>query len=174
MKQDMQLKLQAYLDGELPPVEARAVADWVAGDPEARALLTELTNTRAAVVAHDADIKVPVSRDFYWAGIRRQIERQAQAAQPRPQETSGSIFTLLRRMLIPAGGLAAVVLAGLLAWQPLRNGSGHLTEETDTTFADAGAFTYRDYSSGTTLVWVNYPAESDFARMDVGDILESY
>jgi hypothetical protein len=25
--------------------------------------------------------------------------------------------------------------------------------------ADAGAFTYRDYSAGTTLVWFSYPAD---------------
>ena len=42
MKQEQEFKLQAYLDGELPEAEARQVADWVAKDAEAAALLSEL------------------------------------------------------------------------------------------------------------------------------------
>jgi len=65
-----------------------------------------------------------------------------------------------------------VVLAVLVAWQPLRSPGNVVVEETETTFADAGAFTYRDYASGTTLVWVSYPAENDFPGTDLDDILE--
>ena len=41
MKQDLQLKLQAYLDGELPSGEAQAVTDWLAQDPR-RACLSRV------------------------------------------------------------------------------------------------------------------------------------
>ena len=34
---------------------------------------------------------------------------------------------------------------------------------TETALADPGAFTYRDYASGTTLVWLSYPAENELA-----------
>lgn len=170
MKQDIQLKLQAYLDGELPSAEAASVADLIASDVEARALLTELTNTRAAIAAHEAEIKVPASREFYWSGIRREIERQEKSAPP--QSSGVSLFALLRRMLLPASGLVAVLLAVTLAWQPFRSMGTAVVEETETTFADAGAFTYRDYASGTTLVWVSYPAENDFADMSLDDILD--
>jgi anti-sigma factor RsiW len=171
MKQDMQFKLQAYLDGELPSGEARDVGELIARDDQARALLTELTNTRACIAAHEADIKVPVARDFYWSGIRREIERQ----EPRPtaQPQGPSLLASLRRMLLPASGLVAVLLAVILASQPVGSGSTTV-EATETTFADAGAFTYQDHSSGTTLVWVNYPAENDFAGMDMDDILDFY
>ena len=40
--QDAQLKLQAYLDGELPAREAAKVRDWVAREQQAQALLEEL------------------------------------------------------------------------------------------------------------------------------------
>jgi anti-sigma factor RsiW len=169
MKQDIQLKLQAYLDGELLPSEAKAVADLVAQDAQARELLTELTNTRAVIGAHEADIKVPATREFYWSGIRREIER---LEDPPPQTQGVSIYALLRRMLIPASGLAVVVLAVMLAGNPIRSTGNVVIEETETTFADAGAFTYRDYDSGTTLVWVDYPAENEFAEMDLDDILD--
>jgi anti-sigma factor RsiW len=170
MNQDIQLKLQAYLDGELPAGEAKAVADLIASDAEAGGLLKELTHTRDAIVAHQAEIKVPATREFYWSGIRREIERQEKSA---PAPVPGpSIFTLLRRMLTPAAGVAAVLLAVLLAGRQFYPAGGSFREEVETTFADSGAFTYRDYASGTTLVWMDYPAENDFAEMDLEDILE--
>src|SRR5262245_14904402 len=64
MKEDIQLKLQAYLDGELPAQDAKAVTELLASDGEARALLMELTNTRNAITAHEAEIKVPANREF--------------------------------------------------------------------------------------------------------------
>lgn len=170
MKQDIQLKLQAYLDGELPPAEAKDMASLVSSDVPARELLTELTNTRTAMAAHESDVKVPATREFYWSGIRREIERQEKSSPPQPQEVS--IFAMLRRMLVPASGLVAVLLAVMLAGQSFRSTGSMRGEETETTFADAGAFTYRDYASGTTLVWMDYPAENEFAEKNADDTLE--
>ena len=170
MKQDIQLKLQAYLDGELPTGEAKAMADLLAGGGEARDLLTELTNTRNAIVAHEAEIKVPAAPEFYWSGIRREIERQEKSSPAPAQEVS--IVSVIRRMLVPASGVAAVLLAVMLAGHQFYTPNGAFREEVETTFEDSGAFTYRDYASGTTLVWMDYPAENEFAEMDLDDILE--
>ena len=49
MNFDSQLKLQAYLDGELSPREARRVESWLAEDQQARLLVAELKNTKAAI-----------------------------------------------------------------------------------------------------------------------------
>ena len=49
MNEDLQLKLQAYLDGELPPGEVKGMADLVAQNPDRRAWLAELTHTRSAL-----------------------------------------------------------------------------------------------------------------------------
>ncbi|HEX5218346.1 MAG TPA: hypothetical protein VFZ59_02165 [Verrucomicrobiae bacterium] len=171
MKEEIQLKLQAYLDGELPAGEVKTVVDLLAGDAEARELLAELTNTRNAITAHAGEITVPATREFYWSGIRREIERQEKTA-PAPAQ-SASLFGMLRRLLVPASGVAAVLLAVVLAGRQFAaSEGGTFREEVETTFEDSGAFTYRDYSSGTTLVWVDYPAENDFAEMDLEDILE--
>ena len=44
---------------------------------------------------------------------------------------------------------------------------GHsATTGIETALADAGAFTYRDYSAGATLVWLTYPAENEVADDD--------
>ena len=170
MKEDIQLKLQAYLDGELPAGEAKAVTELLNSDEEMRGLLTELTNTRNAVAAHEAEIKVPATREFYWSGIRREIERAEKSSPATAPQ--GSMFAAIRRMLVPASGVAAVLLAVMLAGHQFYSPAGTFREEVETTFEDSGAFTYRDYSSGTTLVWMDYPAENDFAQMGSDDILE--
>jgi hypothetical protein len=44
--------------------------------------------------------------------------------------------------------------------------------ERETALADTGAFTYRDYVAGTTLVWLSYPAEGDSADEDATGMLD--
>src|SRR5688572_13666401 len=108
MNQDFQLKLQAYMDGELSERETREVEAALADDAEARALLTELRNTAGALADFGNDLKLPETREFFWSKIQREIQRQGMAAQaPTP-------VPLWRRFLIPAGAFAALVLVGLV------------------------------------------------------------
>ena len=168
MKQDLQLKLQAYLDGELPSGETQSVTEWLSQDAAARDLLAELTNTRTALLAHESDIKVPDSREFYWSKIRRQIEREEQSA---PAIKTVSLMERFRRLLIPAGTVAAMMLGVMVIQQQLGQG-GYAVLEAAGVHEDSEAFTYRDYESGTTLVWLSYPAENEFADTDTDDTLE--
>jgi len=152
MEYKAQLKLQAYLDGELSEAEAAEVANWLARDREAVALLGELRNTRQAFVGLEVGIMLPESREFFWSKIERAIHSQElqpqAAARPRPW------LPRWGKILIPAGALAAVAIVALVGLF----GSGGLPSEM--AVADPGAFTYRDFNSGTTLVWLSYPAEN--------------
>jgi anti-sigma factor RsiW len=163
MKKDLQLQLQAYLDGELPSGEAQAVRDLLMGDAAARDLLVELTNTRDAVVAHEATIKLPESREFYWSKIQREISREAQAA----PAVNFSLAAWLRRVLIPAGAMAAVAIAVMLSL-PHSSGAGDYS----TTSSGAAAFTYHNYDTGTTLVWLDYSSENNFSDGESDDTLD--
>ncbi|HYG34097.1 MAG TPA: hypothetical protein VEC99_04905 [Clostridia bacterium] len=158
-----QLKLQAYLDGELPEGEAREVADWLARDRDAAALLAELRQTQEALTGFEADIKLPETREFFWSKIEREIQFQ-----DRPVRKPDSILTRLarvRRFLVPTVGLAVVLIAGLLTtWR------SH--DSIETSLEDSGAFTYHDYAAGTTLVWLSYPANSEVADEDDFGTLE--
>ena len=156
MNEEQQLRLQSFLDGELPEKEAREVSAWVAQDAEATALSRELRNTRQALKNSEVNVRVPESREFYWSKIQRAIDR----LEPAPTPVSKvSWFQALRRILIPTGAVALLALAGVLIggqmglWKP---GAG---PDTEMTVADSGAFTYHDFAHGTTLVWVSYPAE---------------
>jgi anti-sigma factor RsiW len=164
MNKDLQLKLQAYLDGELPSGEAQALRDLLATDAGARDLLVELTNTRDVVVAHEASIKFPESREFYWSKIQREISREAKP----PAVAKFSFAAWLHRALVPAGATAAVAIAIMLSL-PHANGVGDATS----TSSDTATFTYHNYDTGTTLVWLDYgAAENDFSDMESDDTLD--
>ncbi len=161
MDYDAQLKLQAYLDGELPEAEARAVATWLARDREAVALLAELRATRKALAGFEAGIRLPESGEFFWSKIQRAISTLELA---EPAREPFSLFGAWRRFLVPAGTLAAVALATLVASVQFGLWSGSPGPDAESALADSGAFTYHDYSTRTTLVWFSYPAENEFAE----------
>ena len=168
MKEELQFKLQAHLDGELPAAETREVAKWIAQDAEARALFAELKNTRGALKVFESEIRLPESREFYWSKIQREIAR---SEKPQTTEKPSWLASWLRRFLVPAGALAALVIASMLIMHqlPVRTALGE--PESVSAFVDSEAFTYRDYSTGMTLVWLSYPAENGFAEVLPSDTL---
>lgn len=155
MDSEDQLKLQSYLDGELPEGEAREVANWLARDREAVALLAELRHTRQALAGFEKSVRLPEAGDFYWSKIQREIER-TEPAPPEPVPVSW--LARLRQLLMPASAIAVLVIAGLLVFTP-RAPRMH----GEISLADTAAFTYRDYAAGATLVWLSYPADDDLA-----------
>jgi len=156
MNYDSQLKVQAYLDGELPEAEAREIANLLARDGEAVALMGELRNTRQALVGSEIGITLPETREFFWSKLERDIMRQERQQDAPLRQRPASFLAAWRRFLIPAGALSALALAAFIS---LNSHSAISTVET--AVADPGAFTYHDFSTGTTLVWFSYPAEDN-------------
>jgi anti-sigma factor RsiW len=168
MTDEQQLKLQAFLDGELPESDTREVAAWIARDAEAAALQGELKNTRGALNGFETEVKLPESREFYWSKIKREIERSA--PEPGVVKTE-SLFRRFRRVLMPLGAVAALALVAVVAMNVFSGGQRPIA--VNAMLADAGAFTYRDESQGMTVVWLSYPAENKFAEKTSGDTLPS-
>ena len=166
---DAQLKLQAFLDGELPEGEANKVADWVARDREAACLLEELRNTRGALAGFEAGIQLPESREFFWSKVQREIQRREA---PAPKSAPTPLLALLRRFLVPASALAVILVAGAVLIRPAGPFDHAHTAGIETALADAGAFTYHDYSAGATLVWLSYPADNEVADNDEAGTIE--
>ena len=161
MDYETQLKVQNYLDGELPPDESREIANLLARDREVVGLFNELRNTRQALVGIEIGIELPESREFFWSKIQRDIEfqekRDAQAhLQSKPVFSFGNFLRPWRRILVPAAALSALVLAAIMTLS-----SGSHVAMVETAVADPGAFTYHDFSTDTTLVWFSYPADDD-------------
>ena len=163
MNQNLQLKLQAYLDGELSASDAREVEALVQSDVAASELLAELRNTISALQAFEVDVKLPESREFYWSKIRRQIESVEAVPVARPT------VPWWRRILVPTGAFAVFAIAAMLA---LNRSGPNQSPLLETSLDDAGAITYRDEAEGMTLVWLSYPPENEIAAADIEDTID--
>jgi anti-sigma factor RsiW len=159
IEQDTQIKIQAFLDGELAGAEAREIAALIARDREAAMLHTELKHTRQALAGAETGVTLPETREFYWSKIRREIEKteQPQAA-PLPEP---SLWQLVSRLLKPVTAVAVVVLLGAVVFNQIGlNGGSDLLVAS----SDMDTITFRDDSDGTTYVWFADSSENDVAN----------
>jgi anti-sigma factor RsiW len=147
MKHELELKVQAWLDGELPDHEARRMGELIAHDSEAAALAAELGCIRQAMFRQEAPVPLAESREFYWSKIQRQIQREA--AVRRPVDVPW--YARLRRYMGPLAGAAALGCILLLA--VVRNGSPAF-DEISSTGDGMEAVTFHDQSAQMTVVWL--------------------
>lgn len=168
MKYEAQLKLQAYLDGELSAAEAKAVEASLANDPQGRALLAELSRTATLLRANEPELKLPETHDFYWSKIQTAIERQG-------RQTAGHVWSSwtwlvsLRKYLLPASGFA---LVAFLAVTSLQFASGDGLAEVENIAPETTSISFRDNSDRVFVVWVsNKDADTTIDPDDDEDIL---
>ena len=180
MNLDSQLKLQAYLDGELPPRQARRMATWLAEDQEARLLLAELQNTKAALAGHESETKLTECREFYWHKIESEIQRQAQT-----RTEAGALSFIIawwRKYPIPVSAAAALLALALMVTKQYTSSSGSTMKtgqnqarhfpEFESASVDTHGFTFRDHSAGMTLVWISYRNDEGFTDTDLLDTIQ--
>jgi len=153
MNIEVQLKLQAYLDGELSEREAREVAAALEQHSEGRQLLAELRNTKTALVGNEPTLKLTEGRDFYWSKIEREIERldaSPAIASARPG------WLDWRKFMVPFGALAGVVALCVSLWpnRPALTEAKHREEVVSTPLPEVTAVTFRNESEGTTVIWL--------------------
>jgi len=150
MKHESEIKLQAYLDGELPAAEAAEVKAMLEQDAEGRGLLEELRGTRAALAGNEMPRALPESREFFWSKIEREIERQEAKPAAPPRQ---SWYAWLQRHVMPVSGMAlAVGLVGVFA---LRSGSPNSQlGEMEVASDDMSSYTFRDQQEKMTMVWL--------------------
>jgi anti-sigma factor RsiW len=169
---DAQLRLQAYLDGELPAAEAAEVHAWLDRDAEAQLLLTELRNTTGALAGHEAGIGLPESREFFWSRIEREITRLEQPAKPQLVPLAGWLAWIQQQFAPLVGVAALVVLLGVLFMQ-----SGHSAApdsgEIELAADDMHAHTFRDEAQRMTVVWHSDRADSEFTMAEPVASLET-
>jgi hypothetical protein len=153
MENDLNLKIQAYLDNELSSAEARQVSSAVARGGDAADLYHELKSVRQALKANEETPSLPESRDFYWSKIERGIRA---SEQPLVASTSPKAAPWWR-FLAPVGITAA--LMGLLFVSGTFNtrGPGDFAE-IETPTEEAAAITFHSQSARMTVVWVNADA----------------
>lgn len=152
MNTEFKLKLQAYVDGELPEPAAREVEAGIKSVPEAEALLEELRFTRAALRGNEPEWTLPETREFYWSKIERAILAEERAASPRRHPFS---WTWLRRYWpqLSGAGVAAVLL--IVAALQINWSAPQVWEDVESPLADTSTFWFRSEPDKLTLVWVS-------------------
>src|SRR3954466_179364 len=168
MNQDQELKIQAYLDGELNEGEARQVEQLLASDVQAKDLAAELRITASYLKGNESQIALPETREFYWSKIAREIERQETV----PAETPRLPFWVAwRRFIAPLAGVAAVTMLALVAMQfgglGLDEGpNGHLAE-IENLSEHASSLSFRSQKENMFVVWVyNKEQQSEESELD--------
>ncbi|MBU6402919.1 MAG: hypothetical protein KGS61_21575 [Verrucomicrobia bacterium] len=152
---ETQLRLQAYLDGELPARDREPVAERLDHDPEARAWFTELQHLRSLLAQGELERPLPETREFYWARIEREI-RRPEAGAPRASAVPWLAWGL--KWVVPAA--VAVALACLLVPLLHQGPNGALAglgqaQEIETPLQQATSISFRSEADGVSVVWVD-------------------
>jgi anti-sigma factor RsiW len=142
LKLESELKLQAWLDGELSAPEAQRIGRDIAGDAAASRLVAELQAVKSALAGGETAVTVPETREFYWSKIERQIQRQA----PAPRQAAWL------RWLSPLSGLVALACMAWLATGPFTTPGYDISSTGEGT---AEAVTFHDQATGMTVVWLS-------------------
>src|SRR5262245_61800765 len=156
MNMEQQLRVQAWVDGELPEAEARQIESLVNGDKQAQQLVAELRTTKSALLGNETAMALPETREFYWSKIRRDIERldQAAAGESRPVPW----VLNWRRWMAPLSGVALVAFFSLLSInifrQPLGDDSANYLVEEENLSDHVGSISYRSQSENMFVVYL--------------------
>jgi anti-sigma factor RsiW len=182
MNTELMLKLQSWVDGELPASEAARVAELVRTDKEAAALAVELRTTRGFLAGNEPEAKLAESREFYWSKIERGIER-AEAEAAASARGAWPWLAALRRFLVPASGFALVAFITLFSIGVFNRDSGtgpaagegrlHPLVEEQTLSEHVDTISYRTKSENMFVVYiVNKDEAADDDDMDASEEMD--
>lgn len=160
MNENQNLKLQAYVDGELSASEQKQVAALVETNAEARGLVEALRAAKTTLAGNEPEARLPETHPFHWSKISREIERYE--AKPAFIREAGSLRWWLR-YISPAAGFAALALMVVVGRiDPAISGS----EEIGNTSPEASSVVFRSQSEGMTVVWLQGDENNEFTNFE--------
>ena len=173
MNWEIQLELQAWVDGELSASDVRRVQAFVESNAEARALAEELRMTKSFISANEPEFKLPETREFYWSQIQRRIES---AESVRAASPALSWQFVWRRLITPLSGMALVAFLAVVSFNTFRgpaiDDSSRLMVEVENLSEDVGSISYRSQSENMFVVYLykkDQEPESDAQAEPIDD-----
>ncbi len=155
MNAEQELRLQAWLDGELTQEQREEVSRFVASDKKAQELVDELRMTKGMLSGSEAVLTLPESREFFWAKVRLEIEPKR--AGLLEHDRSLSWLGALRRFATPLSGMALVVFLTVFSMQLTRNGresSASQRVEVENLCEDVGSISYKSQADNVFVVYL--------------------
>lgn len=146
---NIELKLQALVDGELDARESREVEALLARDENAAALVQELKWTKSAVRNGETEASLVESREFFWSKIERGIAAEARNQAVPAVPAAPAWWT---RLLFPASGLAAMLAVMFVLSGPRPAGDDALNENVA---EDINAYSFHSEAEKMSVVYVS-------------------
>jgi len=150
-----QLKVLAYVDGELAGAELVEAEALIARDADAAALANELRMTRAVLRVNEPEAELPMPHGAYWAAIAREIEREPQPAIDWTLLVRPAFWL---RYLAPVAAVGAIVMVAVLQTNP---GAAVGDGEELFTSPEASAVVYHSDEQKMTVIWMQSDENSD-------------
>ena len=162
MNVEQELKVQAWMDGELSEAEARQMADFTNADRAAQALANELRMAKAILAGNEPERKLPESPEFYWSKIQREIERHENAA--RAEARPVSWLLAWRRWLAPLSGVALIAFLTVFSTNIFRSSVGdegmNYLVEVENLSDHVSSISYKSHSEKMFVVYL-YPKDAE-------------
>ena len=153
---EIELKVQALVDGELTGREAKALQQRINDDAKLQQLHARLTQMRGLIADSELPRPLPESGDFYWNKIAETIEHEKRAGERAAPPTPASRWLL--RWLTPLVGVSAVVLL-LTLQQPTAPDLGIMLSgdhELELSSDEIDVMTYNTDDDSISIVWLDY------------------
>jgi hypothetical protein len=153
---EIQLKVQSLVDGELTGREAEELRARLESDAGLRALHARLTAVRGLMAGAELPRTLPESGDFHWSQISQAIGHGEREARRLAKPTLGANWLL--RWVMPLAGVACLVLVLSLQQTTMPDlnillGGDHELELTDD---EIDVMTFNTGDDTMSIVWLDY------------------
>ena len=164
---EIQLKIQALVDGELTGREAEELLGRLETDAGLKEIYKRLTAVRELMAGAELPRTLPESGDFHWSQISKAIEFDERQANHMARPASGANWLL--RWVFPIAGIACLML--LLTLQQTENlnlgislGSNH---ELELSIDDLDVMTFNTGDDDMSVVWLDYSIDLKQDEIDL-------
>ena len=164
---EIQLKVQSLVDGELTGPEAKEWRGRLETDAGLKELHARLTAVRGLMTGAELPRTLPESGDFHWSQISKAIEREERQAKHLARPASGANWLL--RWVLPLASVACLMLF-LTLQQTTRPdlgislGSDH---ELELSIDDLDVMTFNTGDDAISVVWLDYSLNLQQDEMDL-------
>ena len=164
---EIQLKIQSLVDGELTGREAKEWRSRLETDAGLKELDARLTAMRGLMTGAELPRTLPESGDFHWSQISKAIEREERQAKRLARPASGA--KRLLRWMVPMAGAACLLLLLTLqqTTQPelgISLGSDH---ELELSIDDLDVMTFNTGDDAMSVVWLDYSIDLQQDEVDL-------
>tara|TARA_B100000929_G_scaffold135581_1_gene107334 strand:+ start:144 stop:659 length:516 start_codon:yes stop_codon:yes gene_type:complete len=164
---EIQLKVQALVDGELTGQEAKEWRSRLETDARLKELHAWLTGVRGLMTGAELPRTLPESGDFHWSQISEAIRHEERETKRLARPASGA--NRLLRWVVPLAGVACLVL--LLTLQQTTKpdlgislGSDH---ELELSIDDLDVMTFNTGDDTMSVVWLDYSLDLQQDEIDL-------